>query len=198
MDGLYALKPWYARRLAAVVDVAVERRISPDLFTLAGVAAAAVAGVAVAAGNWPLAALALAARLAGANLDGAVARARGVARSWGFVVNEVGDRLSDLLAFTGLAVLAVRTQEHPAALPAVLLAALAATLPTFASLAAAGAGARRRNGGPLGKTERCVLLALAAAVPGWLLVLSAVLIAGSVVTAAARLVAARRELEGRP
>ena len=197
MDGLYALKPWYARRLAAVVDVAVERRTSPNLFTLAGVGAAAMAGVAIAAGNWPLAALALAARLAGANLDGAVARARGVIHPWGFVVNEVGDRLSDLLAFTGLAVLALRTEEHPAALPAVLLAAVAATLPTFASLAEAGAGGRRRNGGPLGKTERCVLLVLAAAVPAWLLGVCAVLVAGSVATAGARLAAARRELEGR-
>jgi CDP-diacylglycerol--glycerol-3-phosphate 3-phosphatidyltransferase len=47
----------------------------------------------------------------------------------------------------------------------VLLAALAATLPTFASLVAAAAGAPRRNGGPLGKTERCLFVVVATAFP---------------------------------
>ena len=128
--------------------------MSPDVFTAAGVLAAGAAGAAVALGWWPLAALFLAMRLAGANLDGAVARARGVSRPWGFVVNEIGDRASDLLAFAGLAVWAARQHGpglHWLSWPVlqVLLAALAATLPTFASLAAAAAGATRRNGGPL-------------------------------------------------
>ena len=109
-------------------------------------------------------------RLAGANLDGAVARARGVSRPWGFVVNEIGDRTADLLAFAGLAVWAAR-QDGPGLnwlswpVLQVLVAALAATLPTFASLAAAAAGATRRNGGPLGKTERCLFVVLATAFP---------------------------------
>ena len=47
----------------------------------------------------------------------------------------------------------------------VLVAAVAATLPTFASLAAAAAGVPRRNGGPLGKTERCAFMVLATAFP---------------------------------
>ena len=81
----------------------------------------------------------LAARLAGANLDGAVARARGVSRPWGFVVNEVGDRASDLLMFAGLAVFLGRVQGT-AGLVFVLVTAVCATLPTVASLAGAGAG----------------------------------------------------------
>src|SRR6476469_4463507 len=106
--GLYALKPWFTRRLTPIVDFAVARHVSPDAITAAGVVAAAAAGVAVAFGCWPLAALFLVLRLAGANLDGAVARARGVSRPWGFVVNEIGDRVSDLLTFAGLAVFAAR------------------------------------------------------------------------------------------
>ena len=109
MNGLYAIKPWYTRRLARLVDLAVARRISPDVFTLVGVAAAGVAAVCVAQGWWIGALPALAARLAGANLDGAVARARGVARPWGFVLNELGDRASDLVIFAGLAWLAAAT-----------------------------------------------------------------------------------------
>jgi len=103
-QGLYALKPWYTRRLTPILNAAVAREVSPDVFTVAGVVAAGAAGVTVALGWWPLAALFLALRLAGANLDGAVARARGVSRPWGFVVNEIGDRASDLLTFAGLAV----------------------------------------------------------------------------------------------
>ena len=197
--GLYALKPWYTRRLTPIVNIAVARRISPDVFTVAGVVAAGLAGTAVALGWWPLAGLFLALRLAGANLDGAVARARGISRPWGFVVNEVGDRASDLVTFAGLAVWAARQHGpglHWLSWPVimVLLAALAATLPTFASLAAAGAGASRRNGGPLGKTERCLFVLLATAFPIILPVVSTQLINGSLITTVLRLRAAHREL----
>jgi CDP-diacylglycerol--glycerol-3-phosphate 3-phosphatidyltransferase len=198
-QGLYALKPWYTRRLTPVVNVAVRRNISPDVFTLAGVLAAGVAGVTVALGWWPLTAVFLALRLAGANLDGAVARARGVSRPWGFVVNEIGDRASDLLTFAGLAVWAARQRGpglHWLSWPVilVLVAALAATLPTFASLAGAAAGAPRRNGGPLGKTERCLFVFLATAFPVILPVVSTQLINGSLITTVLRLRAAHREL----
>jgi CDP-diacylglycerol---glycerol-3-phosphate 3-phosphatidyltransferase len=197
--GLYALKPWFTRRLAPVVDIAVARRISPDAFTAAGVLAAALAACAVAVGWWPLAAVFLVLRLAGANLDGAVARARGVTRPWGFVVNEIGDRAADLLVFGGLAVWAAR-QHGPGfdwlswPVLQVLGAALAATLPTFASLAAAAAGVPRRNGGPLGKTERCLFVVLATAFPVVMPILLAQLVNGSILTAVLRLRAANREL----
>jgi CDP-diacylglycerol---glycerol-3-phosphate 3-phosphatidyltransferase len=206
VNGLYALKPWYTRRLGGFTDVAVARDLSPDVFTAFGVLAALVAAGALAAGWWLPAGLLLAARLAGANLDGAVARARGVSRPWGFVLNEIGDRSSDFLMFAGLAVFAARTNGSvpgvfdPSGwvatdgLAVVLVAALAGTLPTFASLAATGAGAARRNGGPLGKTERCALVVVAVAVPVLLVWVCLVLIAGSVVTAVLRLRATHAEL----
>lgn len=80
--------------------------MSPDVFTAIGIVSALGATAALAAGWWAPAGLLLAARLAGANLDGAVARARGVARPWGFVLNEIGDRSGDGLMFAGLAVFA--------------------------------------------------------------------------------------------
>ena len=150
------------------------------------------AAISIAVGWWPLAALWLAVRLGGANLDGAVARARNVSRPWGFVLNEIGDRASDLLMFAGLAVWAAH-QGGPG-LTWVLAAALAATLPTFASLAAAGAGATRRNGGPFGKTERCLAAIVAAAAPAAIAWVSAMIVVGSLVTAGLRLAAAHREL----
>jgi CDP-diacylglycerol--glycerol-3-phosphate 3-phosphatidyltransferase len=202
MNGLYALKPWFTNRLRPILDAAVARQVSPDVFTAAGVVAAGAAGVAVAMGWWPLAALFLAMRLAGANLDGAVARARGVSRPWGFVVNEIGDRTSDLLTFAGLAVFAAR-QSGPGfqwlswPVIQVIVAALAATLPTFASLAAAAAGASRRNGGPLGKTERCLFVVVATAFPVILPVILVQLVNGSLLTTVLRLRAAHRELKAK-
>lgn len=195
MKGLYALKPWYSARLELFTRWAVARHLSPDVFTAIGVAAGAAAGAALALGWWIAAGLLLAARLAGANLDGAVARARGVSRPWGFVLNELGDRTSDLLVFAGLAVLAERT-DGPVVL--VLVAAIAATLPTFASLSAAGAGAARLNGGPFGKTERCAAAIVAAAVPAVLGWVAGVVIAGSVATALLRLRATHRALNHEP
>ena len=195
VQGLYALKPWYSRRLSRIVRLAVDRGISPDAFTMLGICGAVLAAGCVALGWWLPALLMLGVRLGGANLDGAVARARGVSRPWGFVLNEIGDRSSDLIVFGGLFVLATRTAGMTSA-PAVLVAvaAAAASLPTAASLAAAGAGATRRNGGPFGKTERCLAMVVAAAFPaalGWVCV---VVVAGSLLTAAVRLLAAHREL----
>lgn len=204
MRGLYALKPWYTARLSAAVALASRRRLSPDLFTALGVAGAGAAAVAIAAGWWPAAGILLAGRLAGANLDGAVARARGVSSPWGFVLNEIGDRAGDALMFAGLVGLAVTHEPRPStvgvgsvhvsALVLVLVAAGAATLPTFASLASAAAGGPRLNGGPVGKTERCALAVLAAGLPAYLGVVALVLGLGSVATTVHRLRVAHREL----
>ncbi|WP_421735217.1 CDP-alcohol phosphatidyltransferase family protein [Cellulomonas sp.] len=193
MRGLYALKPWYTRRLDGIVRWAEDRDVSPDVFTWLGVLSAAAAGVVIALGWWLPALLLLAGRLAGANLDGAVARARGVSRPWGFVVNEIGDRVSDLLMFAGLAVLLGRLQGG-AAVGFVLVAAVVATLPTFVSLAGAGAGAPRINGGPFGKTERCLAVVLMVAMPGLSPLLLAVMIGLSLATATTRLRQLRRVL----
>lgn len=193
MRGLYALKPWYTRRLGVLVDASVRRGVSPDVFTALGIGAGALAGAALALGWWPAAAVLLAARLAGANLDGAVARARGVSRPWGFVLNEIGDRSSDLLMFAGLAVLAWRTGTTTDVVW-VLAAALAATLPTFVSLSAAGAGAPRLNGGPFGKTERCLAAVVACAWPVALPWVAGVVVVGSLLTATMRAAATHRTL----
>jgi len=40
MIGLYALKPWYTRMLTPILNTAVAQKVSPDVFTAAGVVAA--------------------------------------------------------------------------------------------------------------------------------------------------------------
>ena len=182
--GLYSFKSWYADRLAPVRRRLVAAQVPPAAITVTGIAFGGGAGAALALLRpGPAAAVAvtalLAARLACANLDGAVAREGGRTTAFGSVLNEVGDRAAELAALAGCLAFA------PAAL--VLAAALAATLPSWVALAGAAAGLGRIQGGPVGKTERCLLLALLAAV-GFPVVLLAALAAGSAVTALVRLV----------
>ncbi|MFD6862377.1 CDP-alcohol phosphatidyltransferase family protein [Streptomyces diastaticus] len=189
MYGLYALKPWYAARLAGVRGALARRRVSPDALTAAGIGAASAAGAALALlpAGWagaPVAML-LAARLACANLDGALARDTGRSTRRGALLNETGDRAADLVVVAAFWPLA------PGWL--VALAACAATLPSWVSLAGAATGAVRLNGGPVGKTERC-LLAVVAAATGWYAPVLAVLAVGSAATAVLRGARLWREL----
>ncbi|MEU6659758.1 CDP-alcohol phosphatidyltransferase family protein [Streptomyces sp. NPDC046821] len=181
MNGLYALKPWYADRLSGVRGALAARRVSPDALTAAGVGCAAGAAAALAFLPAPLAALPVAvlltARLAFAHLDGALARDTGRMTRRGAVLNELGDRAADLLVIAGFLPLAP--------LWLVAVAAFASTLPSWVSLAGAAAGAPRRNGGPVGKTERC-LLAVVVAATGWAVPVLGVVAAGSAVTALVR------------
>ncbi|WP_055569083.1 CDP-alcohol phosphatidyltransferase family protein [Streptomyces atriruber] len=189
MNGLYALKPWYADRLSGVRAALVRREVSPDALTLAGVVCAVGAAVSLAVLPFgfsaPLVALLLAARLAFANLDGALARDTGRTTRRGSLLNELGDRVADLIVLAGFLPLAP--------LWLVATAGLAATLPSWVSLAGAAAGAGRLNGGPVGKTERCALVVVAAA-SGWVMPVLAVIAAGSAVTAGLRLARLWREL----
>ncbi|MGW2814711.1 CDP-alcohol phosphatidyltransferase family protein [Streptomyces sp. NPDC001415] len=189
MNGLYALKPWYADRLSGVRAALARRGVSPDTLTAAGVVSAAGAAAALALLPAPLAvlpvAVLLAARLAFANLDGALARDTGRTTRRGALLNELGDRAADLIVLAGFLPLAP--------LWLVSTAALAATLPSWIALAGAAAGAPRRNGGPLGKTERCLLVAVAAA-SGWVTPVLLVIAIGSVVTAGVRCAWLWREL----
>ncbi|MCX5086713.1 CDP-alcohol phosphatidyltransferase family protein [Streptomyces sp. NPDC001939] len=192
MNGLYALKPWYADRLSGLRRALASRQVSPDALTAAGVVCAAGAAAALAWLPAPSAALPvavlLAGRLAFANLDGALARDTGRTTRRGALLNELGDRAADLLVIAGFLPLAP--------LWLVAAAAFAATLPSWVSLAGAAAGAPRRNGGPVGKTERC-LLAVVAAASGWAVPVLAVVAAGSAVTAVVRAVWVWRAL-GKP
>ena len=183
MQSLYAAKPWYAARLAGVRRLLVAHRVPPGAITAAGAGFGGLAGLTLAAVTpgilcGLLVAGLLAARLACANLDGGVARESGRDTRVGAVVNELGDRGAELAALAGCLAVA------PAGLVAGV--ALAATAPSWVSLAGAAAGGPRLQGGPVGKTERCLLL-VAVAATGWVVPLLALLAAGSLLTAALRL-----------
>jgi CDP-diacylglycerol--glycerol-3-phosphate 3-phosphatidyltransferase len=182
-NGLYGLKPWYAGRLGLIRRWLVAADVSPNVVTAAGIAFGCGAGAALALlrpgvlAGLVVAAL-LAARLACANLDGGIARDGGRATPFGAVLNELGDRLAELAVLAGCLAIA------PAWL--VCSAALAATLPSWVALAGASAGFGRVQGGPVGKTERCLLLALLAGT-GLVTVFLAIIAVGSAVTTVVRL-----------
>jgi len=190
MNGLYALKPWYADRLSGLRRGLIRHHVSPNILTVTGVGFGAAAGVAIAlipAG--PIAGLAvaalLAARLGCANLDGAVARETGASSRFGFVTNELGDRLAEFAALAGVLAFAAPGW--------VALAALAGTLPSWVALAGTAAGATRVQGGPVGKTERAALIVVLAAT-GWTIPILALYSAGSLVTAVVRAARVHRTL----
>jgi CDP-diacylglycerol--glycerol-3-phosphate 3-phosphatidyltransferase len=184
--GLYALKPWYAVRLTGIRDWLIRHQVRPNTVSCAGIGFGVAAGAALAVLpiGWAGVAVGplLAARLAAANLDGALARETGSRTRRGSVLNEVGDRAAELAVLAGCFALA------PAWL--VLFTMLIASAPSWVSLAGAAAGPEgtrsRINGGPMGKTERCLLLTVAAIIPGSATVLLVAIAAGSALTAVLR------------
>ena len=194
MIGLYALKPWYARRLSPIVVALEHARVTPNQLSCAGVvfaaaAAAALALLPIGPVTGVLVATLLAARLACANMDGTLARRR-PADPAGGIANELGDRVADLAMLAGF----VPYLRWPTG-----VVMLAATLPSWSALAVAAQGADRSNAGPLGKAERCALVVIAA-ITGWFAGIAVVLTLGSAVTAFVRLRKGRaslREAAGR-
>ncbi len=153
MLGLYGLKGWFGDQLEPVLKFALKARLSPDVFTLLGVLGGVLAGAGVIAVQWWLVLIGGIVRLAGANLDGALARRRGKATRGGAFKNELGDRLADFATMLSFALVpAVAADSQLQAL--CLFAAGAAMLPSIASWIGLARGRQRINGGPLGKTER--------------------------------------------
>ena len=195
---LYAVKPKFQSFLRRLADRLVLRGVSADVLTAVGLAAAASAGGIIAVvGAHPSAWLIvvpplLFARITCNALDGMVARKGGTARPWGGVLNEVGDRVADLLCFGGLVI--------SGALPAIIAGALLPTILFVSYLGVIGQslGGGRCYAGPLGKADRMLILAAycylapfapwAAPVIGW------VLLGGLALTAINRLRATKHDL----
>ncbi len=160
MKSLYSLKPWFSKLLKPILKASIRAKISPDFYTLLNIVFGCLAGAAVTWLNGWLVLLFVVLRLACANLDGALARAKQVVENKapaksGFAKNEIGDRLADFGMLFGLFYLA--SEQHAMT---VLLAVLVAAVPTLVSLVGVSKGVARINGGPFGKTERCFLTVL--------------------------------------
>lgn len=156
--GIYAIKPWWQRRLRTLEDALVQRRVHPNHVTLAGVGCALLLGAALAlSGRWPLLTLTVAplaiARLAANALDGLVARRTGLASARGELFNEVSDRAADSAVFVGLAL------NSAVLAPLAWLALVLALLSSYVGLAGKAIGGTRQFGGLLAKADRMIYLA---------------------------------------
>jgi CDP-diacylglycerol---glycerol-3-phosphate 3-phosphatidyltransferase len=183
MMGLYGYKSTFAYRLRWYRKKLIQHRVDPNKITAVGLVFAGIAAVALATmrpgvDEATLVGALLGYRLACANLDGDVARATGRTSRVGSIVNEAGDRLGEIAVFAGLAFVAPIT--------AVAVAAFAAMLPSWVSLAGAAAGADRVQGGPMGKVERSLLVFLMPTT-GFFAPLLYTIAAGSALTALLRL-----------
>ncbi|MEY2945498.1 MAG: hypothetical protein RL243_244 [Actinomycetota bacterium] len=198
--GIYAAKQWFGRVLSPVTRFSVSLGLSPNLFTFIGVGGGVIAGIGVFRLQAWLVLLGVVIRLAGANLDGAVARARNVTSRRGFWMNELGDRLADFAMFAGFFCLA-GTRVGTWASLFQLAAMFLASVPTLVSIWGHSQGVERLNGGPFGKSERAfgaaivvLLIQLGTPMPLTLDSWAALVIFGSLVTAEVRARKISREL----
>lgn len=158
--SLYTLKPRFQTALGGVETRLVERGVKADWLTLGAVGVAATAATLHSLGweaqrpaLWLIPPLAVV-RLALNALDGQVARRSGTARPWGTVLNEVGDRLGDLLFLVPLALVG------PVDARLGLLALCLMLLTSLVGVLAASLGASRLTSGVLAKADRMVALAV--------------------------------------
>jgi CDP-diacylglycerol--glycerol-3-phosphate 3-phosphatidyltransferase len=105
--GIYATKSKWQQALQPAVDFCVARHVHPDVFIYLALLLSIKAGTALfLAGNnihwlWVVPPCVLV-RLLLNLMDGQVARAQGIADTWGEARNEFGDRLADAAIFIGL------------------------------------------------------------------------------------------------
>jgi len=194
--GLYRVKPAAQRLVRPLVDASVKHGLSADALTIAAIPLAALGGLCLAlSDSMPVLLLAVpllaATRLILNLIDGQVARETGTAHPMGELLNELGDRVSDLLFIGGLAFVA--TVGPTLALAAVV----AALLSSYTGVAAKAAGVPRQYGGIMSKPGRMITLSVAAPLAfivadGWPLLAAAwVILVGALITLVQRLLAAR-------
>lgn len=195
---LYRSKAAAVRALEPVVRGLARAEVSPDAVTIAAVPAGVAAAVCLLLSPRFPALLILVPVLAGLRLilnllDGALARATGRSHPRGELLNEVTDRLADVAFLAPVAFLPGADGIL------VLLGVLGALVASFIGVAARAAGGERLYRGVLSKPGRMLLLALfsIAALPAgpaawsWF---GPVLVIGTTLTAAERLVVALRRL----
>ena len=197
--GLYRIKPAAQRLVRPLVDWLVARGISADAVTFSAVPVAALGGICLALSDSFSALLLLvpvfaAIRLILNLLDGLVARRTGTTHAMGELLNELGDRVSDVLFIGGLAFVA-------AVGPMLALGAVAAALlASYTGVVARALGVPRQYGGVMSKPGRMITLSIAAplalivAEPWPLLAAALIILVGSLLTMAQRIIATRAAL----
>jgi CDP-diacylglycerol---glycerol-3-phosphate 3-phosphatidyltransferase len=154
----YWLRDWLMWLIGPVERTIVRAGVSPDAFNYLGVLLAAGAGLAFAQGALGVGGWLVLLGGAADVFDGRIARARGIASSYGAFMDSTLDRFAETLTFLGLIV-------YFAAVPAMVLAtaaALGGSLLVSYTRARGEALGITGSGGVMQRAERLVLLAVGA------------------------------------
>lgn len=157
MASVYDLKPRFQQSLRPMLRGLAAVGVTPNQLTVAGVALSIAAGAMIAwqpTERWPLITLpvALFLRMALNALDGMMARELDMQSTTGAFLNELGDVVSDAALYLPLALV-------PGISPVLVLAVvLLAALCEMAGVVAVQVGATRRYDGPMGKSDRALVL----------------------------------------
>jgi CDP-diacylglycerol--glycerol-3-phosphate 3-phosphatidyltransferase len=192
MTSLYDLKPRFQAQLRPLAGRLAARGVTANQVTLAAAGLSILVGglVALAEGGYGtllLLPLALFARMALNAIDGMLAREHDMASDLGATLNELGDIVSDAALFLPLALV-------PGAPSAwIVLFVVAAALTEAAGLIGPMLGRERRYDGPMGKSDRALVvgaiaLLLGVGVPtgSWLVLVFVIAFALALVTAMRR------------
>lgn len=157
MVSVYELKPRFQALLRPVVKRLARAGVTPNHVTIAALVGSLLVGAAL-CGLLPervaFAALPiwLLARMALNAIDGMLAREHGLTSKLGAILNEVGDVVSDAALYLPLGVLV------PSALWPAIAFAFIGVLTEVVGIHAQALGAGRRYDGPLGKSDRALVV----------------------------------------
>ena len=157
MGSIYNLKPQFQYLLRPAIRRLAQAGVTPNAITISAMAGSFCAGLALWLGRGESIWLLLIppwlfTRMALNALDGMLARERIMTTPRGMALNEVGDVLSDIALYLPLAVWSAE-----ASVPAVAFT-LGAMLTEFCELLGCALGSGRRYEGPMGKSDRAVLI----------------------------------------
>lgn len=158
MISVYQLKPKFQQLLRPLVNGLARKGITANEVTVVAMLMSAITGVAIVISNSIMALLALPIilliRMALNAIDGMLAREHQQQSRLGAFLNEIGDVISDLFLIIPLIIIPDINLWFLAAF------AFAALLTEFAGILGVMVGAERQYQGPMGKSDRALLIGL--------------------------------------
>jgi len=156
MISVYKLKPKFQALLQPLLVRLNKRGVSPNLLTLLGILLSIAMGIYAFYGNRILALIllpiVLLVRMALNALDGMMARQFNLQSKLGAVLNEIGDIISDIALYFPLYVLFKMDPTW------MLFFLLLSVLNEFAGLLGQAISGERRYDGPMGKSDRALVV----------------------------------------
>lgn len=158
MISVYQLKPRFQQLLRPLVNGLARKGITANEVTVLAMLLSVITGVAIVISNTLVALLALPIvlliRMALNAIDGMLAREHNQQSKLGAFLNEIGDVISDLFLILPLLII------HDISLWLLAAFAFAALLTEFAGILGVMVGAKRQYQGPMGKSDRALVLGL--------------------------------------